>query len=122
MIQECAAGLVTIRRVNGQLHFGAPPAIRDGPLEPETLDAICAASGIAADEVVAHAYCDNGPGWAVVQLPTAARVLELKRPATCSVLNVGLVGLHEDGTPELRAWSFRTGMEDPVRRAWQNRS
>jgi len=58
--------------------FAAPPLIRHGALEDEFVGQIVAAFGIRRDRVLAHQWVDNGPGWAVVQLPTAEEVLALE--------------------------------------------
>ena len=114
LVQECGAGLVPLRRINGRLAFAAPPLIRSGPLDDTTLTAACALLGIDRDEVVDHAWTDNGPGWATLLLADADRVLALT-PSKSRDLDVGVVGLHADGTPELRAFvSDALVAEDPV--------
>ena len=114
LVQECEAGLVSLRRIDGQLAFAAPPLIRSGPLDAATLETIMASLGIARDEIVDHAWTDNGPGWASVLLGDAERVLAL-RPSGDKALDIGVVGLHADGTPELRAFVTDEGVyEDPV--------
>src|SRR4051795_3531061 len=40
VVQECGAGLVTIRRT-GRLAFAAPPLRRSGPVEADDVAAIC---------------------------------------------------------------------------------
>jgi PhzF family phenazine biosynthesis protein len=106
VVQECGAGLVELRRVNGELAFAAPPLVRSGPLDEETLHGVLVTLGIGREEVLDHAWTDNGPGWATVLLATAERVLAL-RPSPGGAPDVGVVGLHPDGSPELRA--FVTG-------------
>ncbi|HET9103316.1 MAG TPA: PhzF family phenazine biosynthesis protein [Solirubrobacteraceae bacterium] len=114
LVQECPAGLVELRRIDGRLAFAAPPLIRSGPLDDATLNAACALLDIAREEVVDHAWTDNGPGWATLLLRDADRVLALT-PSKSSTLDVGVVGLHADGTPELRAFVSDTLVaEDPV--------
>lgn len=114
IVQECDAGLIELRRRDGRLAFAAPPLRRSGPLDDATLARVLAALGITRDEVIDHAWTDNGPGWATVLLHSAARVLELA-PAADRPLEIGVVGLHPDGTPELRAFVGGSGgFEDPV--------
>jgi PhzF family phenazine biosynthesis protein len=114
LVQECGAGLVELRRAGGRLAFAAPPLRRSGPLDAATLDELTATLGVSRDEVVDHAWTDNGPGWASVLLSSAERVLAL-RPTGRSTLDIGVVGLHRDGTPELRAFVPDSGIgEDPV--------
>ena len=90
IVQECAAGLVSVRRGEGILSFAAPPLVRDGALDDEYVDQIVAAFGIKRDRVVAHQWVDNGPGWAVVQLPTAEEVLALE--PDLSLIPTAMVG------------------------------
>jgi PhzF family phenazine biosynthesis protein len=116
LVQECAAGLIELRRdAGGRLAFAGPPLVRSGPLDDETLELIAATLGLAREEIVDHAWTDNGPGWASVLLDGADRVLGL-RPAPQAPLDVGVVGLHPDGTPEVRAFVVDdSGLwEDPV--------
>jgi len=119
VVQECAAGLVEVRVGEGLLSFTAPPTRRDGDLEDEYLEKIVAAFGIARDQVIAHQWVDNGPGWAVVQLATAADVLALE-PDLSLIPDamVGAVGAHPPGVEhafEMRTFAPRVGVaEDPV--------
>jgi hypothetical protein len=83
LVQECGAGLVELRRAGGRLAFAAPPLRRSGPLDAATLDELTATLGVSRDEVVDHAWTDNGPGWASVLLSSAERVLAL-RPTSVS--------------------------------------
>jgi PhzF family phenazine biosynthesis protein len=124
IVQECGVGLVRIRREHdGQgtrLAFAAPPLLQSGPLAEDDVQRIVRGLGLARDEVVAHAWCRNGPPWRAVMLRSAARVLELK--ADSAVLGgweVGIVAPQAAGSDtqfEVRA--FFTGnaglAEDPV--------
>lgn len=77
IIQECAAGLIRIRRnPGGELAFAAPPRRRSGPLAPGELADAVACLG-AAPEVVAHSWGDNGPPWQILMLDNAQAVLDL---------------------------------------------
>ena len=40
-------------------------------------EAVCTALGIGRDEVVAHQWVDNGPGWCAVMLASRERTLRL---------------------------------------------
>lgn len=62
-MQECPAGLVSIRRDGGRLAFAAPPLLRAGPVDPHNLANIADAVGVDTDEVVDAQWVDNGPGW-----------------------------------------------------------
>src|SRR5262249_56834546 len=78
IVQECAAGLISVRQDEGILSFAAPPLVRHGALDEDYVGQIAAAFGINRDRILAHQWVDNGPGWAVVQLPTAEDVLALE--------------------------------------------
>lgn len=119
IVQECAAGLVNVRRDAGGLAFAAPPLLRTGDLEVEYLDRIVAAFGISPARVLGHQWVDNGPGWAVIRLASAREVLELE-PDLSAIPDamVGAIGAHPAGHPfdfELRTFAPGAGVpEDPV--------
>ncbi|MFD3476719.1 hypothetical protein [Streptomyces sp. NPDC058695] len=52
-----------MRRSKDPLSFAAPPRVRDGVLDDAYLEQIVSAMGIAREQVVAHQWVDNGPGW-----------------------------------------------------------
>ena len=123
VVQECGVGLVTLRRDGERLAFAAPPLIQSGPLAEEDVALIARGLGIARSDVVAHAWCDNGPRWRGVLLRSAAQVLALQPDgAVLAGLDVGVVGATDAATGdeaiafEVRA--FLPGhsglMEDPV--------
>ncbi len=117
IVQQCAAGLIPVRRTDDGLAFQAPPLVRSGPLEPALLDEVVALLGIAREEVVDAQWADNGPGWIAVLLKDADAVLALRPPGRG--LDVGVVGPHPPGGEaafEVRAF-FPVGellLEDPV--------
>ncbi|MFI6279216.1 PhzF family phenazine biosynthesis protein [Streptomyces sp. NPDC050988] len=119
VVQECAAGLVTVRRGEDTLSFAAPPRVREGALDDDDLDRFVAAFGITRDRVVAHQWVDNGPGWAVIHLPTAEEVLALE-PDLSLIPDamVGAIGACPDGSPyrfEMRTFAPGVGVpEDPA--------
>lgn len=93
IVQQCEAGLIPIRRAAGRLWFAAPPRLRSGPLEPDELDRIARGLRLSVDEIVAHAWCDNGPRWRGVMLSSADRVLALAPdPACLAGLDIGVIG------------------------------
>jgi len=119
IVQECVAGLVSVRRGEKMLSFAAPPLIRHGPLDEQYVDRIAAAFGINRDRVLAHQWVDNGPGWAVVQLPAAEEVLALEPDLSLIPgAMVGAIGAYPDGSEhafEMRTFAPRVGVpEDPV--------
>jgi len=119
IVQECAAGLVEVRRGDGRLAFAAPPTMRSGPLDEEHVARIADAFGIGRNAILDHQWVDNGPGWAVVRLASAADVLALEPDlARIPDAMVGAVGPHPAGSSaafELRSFAPAIGVpEDPV--------
>ena len=119
IVQECGAGLVEIRRIDGRLAFAAPPLIRSGPPDEALVAEVAVALGVERDEIVAAAWLDNGPGWVGVQLASAEAVLAAPVAVPAGHADLGLVGLHPPGAPEateLRAFFGVAGQvaEDPV--------
>ncbi len=78
VVQECGVGLVRIRRDGARLAFSAPPLQRSGPLPEDEVERIARGLGIARTDIVAHAWCDNGPPWRGVMLRTAEQALALQ--------------------------------------------
>lgn len=120
IVQQCAAGLVRIRPSDdGALTFEAPPTDRTGDLGPELLGGVTAALGLRDEQVVAHQWVDNGPGWAALLLAGAEDVLAIEPdlPALHGA-KIGVVGPHPQSSPhqfEVRAFVGGTGgYEDPV--------
>jgi PhzF family phenazine biosynthesis protein len=119
IVQESAAGLVRVRRDGPQLSFAAPPTIRSGSLDEEYLDQIITAFGIEREQVLDHQWVDNGPGWAVVQLATAAEVLALEPDLSLiPQAMIGAIGSYPNGSShalEMRSFAPGVGVaEDPV--------
>jgi PhzF family phenazine biosynthesis protein len=117
IVQECAAGLVALRRTP-RLAFAAPPLTRSGPVSDDDRERIVRALRITHDDVVDLAWVDNGPGWVGVLLHDADAVLALEPDWAVLDLDVGVVGLRTDGDTacEVRALCpLSTGItEDPV--------
>ena len=121
-VQECAAGLVRIRRTSApdqeRLAFAAPPLVRSGPVEEAMVRRIGELLSIGADEIVDAQWVDNGPGWVAVLLADADAVLRV--PArTEAGLELGVVGMYPSGSVaaiEVRAFFPKDGatVEDPV--------
>ena len=78
IVQECAVGLVRIKRDGNRLAFAAPPLRRTGPVESNVLDQIVQGLRISHEAVKASQWIDNGPGWVAVMLGSRADVLALK--------------------------------------------
>jgi PhzF family phenazine biosynthesis protein len=117
IVQECGAGLVRIRCVEGGLAFAAPPLVRSGPASDGEVAKVAAALSLDPAEMLAVEWVDNGPGWIAVLLESAERVLEL-RPGALD-FDLGVVGFHPPGSEaaiEVRAFTPVNGLavEDPV--------
>jgi len=121
VVQQCGAGLVTIRRDSGRLAFAAPKLLRGGrPTEAE-IERVAHKLRIEPGTIVDAAWADNGPGWIAVMLDSADAVLALdpdRRPG--ERIDIGVVGPHAAGSAvafEIRAFfSDAQGalIEDPV--------
>jgi len=118
VVQQCKAGLVNIRKHDSLLEFAAPPLIRSGPLDDDTLLKISTALSLAPSDIVQHQWVDNGPGWCAVMLGSAQQVLDIKPNwAALAPLNLGVVGAYDsnpEANLEVRAFVGRGGYEDPV--------
>jgi PhzF family phenazine biosynthesis protein len=116
-VQECDAGLVTVRQTEAGLAFAAPPLLRSGPVEDSVADQVAAALNLTRADIVDIAWADNGPGWVAVLLASAEAVLAV-RPGPID-LDIGIAGPYPDGSPEaleVRAFTPKIGApgEDPV--------
>ena len=79
VVQECGAGLVTVRVGDGNaLAFAAPPRNRGGPIDEPTIRELAGVLRVARDAIVDAAWADNGPRWAAVLLASADAVLALE--------------------------------------------
>jgi len=117
VVQECGAGLVTVRITDDGLAFEAPPLIRSGPVEEELLGRVAAALGVERGDIVAAEWAASGPHWIGVLLRDAEQVLAL-RPGTVPQ-DVGVIGPYPEGSEcafEVRAFFPQNGatVEDPV--------
>lgn len=93
VVQECGAGLVRVKRSHdGRLAFAAPPRLRSGPLSDEDVALLVSGLGLSSSDVVAHQWCDNGPGWRSLLL-TSTEVLHNvnPNPALIGEFDIGLV-------------------------------
>lgn len=128
VVQECGVGLVKLRRDGQRLAFAAPPLIQSGPLPEADVALIARGLGVARSDIVAHSWCDNGPNWRGVMLPSAEQVLALRPDgAVLAGLDigvvgprgkVGVVGAREDDDTQFEVRAFFPGnnglAEDPV--------
>jgi PhzF family phenazine biosynthesis protein len=120
IVQECGAGLVRIRRDGNRLAFAAPPLTRSGPVDPALVERIAKALSLPTNLIEDSNWCENGPDWIGVRLPSRADVLAVKPDySALAGTRVGLVGRFnpdldgKDAQFEVRAFT-RNGYEDPV--------
>ena len=119
VVQQCAIGLVRVKRDGARLAFAAPPLKRSGPVDAVTRAQAIASLRIAPEAALDVVWCDNGPGWLAVRLADAASVLALQPDfAVMGALKVGVVGAYPAGSEcqfEVRAFVPDLGVpEDPV--------
>lgn len=117
IVQECAAGLIPIRRGDTGLAFAAPPRLRSGPVDEEFVQQIAREARIERDKILAAEWVVNGPEWVAILLASAADVLALD-PGPMD-FDLGVVGPYPAGSPEafeVRAFFPKDGasVEDPV--------
>jgi PhzF family phenazine biosynthesis protein len=118
-VQQCAIGLVSLRRDGERLAFAAPPRLRQGPVEPALQARIARALRLDVTALKGHQWVDNGPGWVAVMLDSADTVLALQPDfAAMQGLKLGVLGPHAPGHDcryEVRAFVPDLGVpEDPV--------
>lgn len=119
LVQECAAGLITLRQQDERIAFAAPPLVRSGPVDAADLERLAAGIGLSTDDFVASQWVDNGPGWVAVLLRDAEQVRSIVPDyAAMSGFNLGVVGPQAASAEtafEVRALiADGAGTEDPV--------
>ena len=119
VVQECGVGLVNIQRQGSRLAFAAPPLQRGGPLDEADVQLIAKGLGVARQDIVHHAWCNNGPQWRGVMLGSAEQVLALKpNPELLKGLDIGVVAPLASGEAQFEVRAFFPGnnglTEDPV--------
>jgi predicted PhzF superfamily epimerase YddE/YHI9 len=107
IVQQCAAGLIPIRRDADGLAFAAPPLTRSGPVEESLIQRAASVLGIQRSDILAAEWVANGPQWVGVWL---AGFVDFK---------LGVAGPYPKGSPaaiEVRAFLPFNGatVEDPV--------
>ncbi|KAF9920999.1 hypothetical protein FBU30_009021 [Linnemannia zychae] len=128
IVQECGVGLVEIKVLDddGSIAFTAPPLIKTGPVEEETVVTVCETIGIARDDVLDTQWIVNGPEWFALLVKDAETVLKASRIPTVASkkFEFGIVGKYPDvevnkdkDSPcfEIRAFPHKDQIdEDPV--------
>jgi PhzF family phenazine biosynthesis protein len=118
LVQECAAGLLRVRRAE-RLAFAAPPLLREGPVSEAERAQVMTALALSEVDVVDISWGDNGPGWVVVLLRDAEAVLAVRPDFSAfGDLDIGVLGPYPEGSEcavEVRAFGPGVGVvEDPV--------
>jgi PhzF family phenazine biosynthesis protein len=118
VVQECAVGLVRVRRQAERLAFAAPPLRRTGPVEQDLLARIVSGLGLTSSAVLASQWVDNGPGWVAVMLGDRSQVLALQPDyAALGGIKLGVVAPWVGGEAQFEVRAFvgaSPGYEDPV--------
>lgn len=96
IVQECGAGLISVRRIGERLAFASPPLIRSGPVEEPLVRHIAAVLNIERAGILDAQWVDNGPGWVAALLGSAKEVLAL-RPGLVDI-ELGVVGPYPAGS------------------------
>lgn len=87
VVQECALGLVRIRREDHTLAFAAPPLTRSAP-SPALVPLIASALGVRPAQILGTQLLDNGPVWLGMLLDSAETVLGLQ-PDHARLMDLG---------------------------------
>ena len=109
IVQECGAGLVTVRRTADGLAFRSPEPFRSGPVDEALVRRIADVLRIEREAIVDTQWAANGPNWVVALLGSADAVLALE-PGFVD-FDLGVVGPYPAGSPEafeVRAFFRRT--------------
>ena len=119
IVQQCAVGLVRLRRDGARLAFAAPPLLRSGPADAATVAAIARSLRIGRDVIRAAQWVSNGPDWVGVLLGSHAELLALKPDfAALEPRDIGVVApLSAGGEARFEMRAFIGGSppnEDPV--------
>lgn len=121
VVQECAAGLIRIRRDGNRLAFAAPPLNRSGAVDDASLEKLAKGLGIPRTAIKGAQWADNGPGWVAILLGSRAKVLAIKPDYPALIdFKIGVVGPWNSATDgndvqfEVRAFIPTLSTEDPV--------
>jgi PhzF family phenazine biosynthesis protein len=113
IVQECAKGLIAIRRDGSRLAFAAPPLQRSQP-DPAQVAEVAAALGLEVQHILASQWLDNGPVWLGLLIDSAQRLLSLQ-PDHARLKSFGKkVGLAHIGQ-SLEASPFAASVEPDAR-------
>ena len=111
IVQECAKGLVSLRRDGTRLAFAAPSLQRSTP-DAALIARVAAALGLQAQQILAAQWLNNGPTWLGLLLDSMDTVLSLQPDAAALkglVPGVGVAGV--DAVPTAPALIVRSNRE-----------
>ncbi len=110
IVQECAKGLVKLKRDGTRLAFAAPSLQRSAP-DAALLAQVAAALGLQSQQILAAQWLNNGPTWLGLLLDSMDTVLALQPDAAALkglVPGVGVAGMDTAPTaPDLIVRSNR---------------
>jgi PhzF family phenazine biosynthesis protein len=95
IVQECAKGLVQLKRDGTRLAFAAPSLQRSTP-DSALIAQVAAALGLRTEQIRAAQWLDNGPTWLGLLLDSMDTVLSLQPDAAALkglVPGVGVAGM-----------------------------
>jgi PhzF family phenazine biosynthesis protein len=95
IVQECAKGLVKLKRDGTRLAFAAPSLQRSTP-DAALIARVAAALGLQAQQILAAQWLNNGPTWLGLLLDSMDTVLSLQPDAAALkglVPGVGVAGM-----------------------------
>ena len=109
IVQECAKGLINIKRDGSSLAFAAPSLLRSAP-SPVVLAQVISALGLKAEQITAAQLLDNGPVWLGLLLDSPETVLQ-SQPSHQELaklgIKVGVAGIYERAVSPLIARANR---------------
>ena len=123
IVQECAKGLIDIKRDlkcggdggGSSLAFAAPSLLRSAP-SPVVLAQVASALGLKAAQITAAQLLDNGPVWLGLLLDSPETVLQLQ-PSHQELakldIKVGVAGIYERAASPLIARANREARAFP---------
>ena len=124
IIQECAAGLITLRQSEQGTAFAAPPMINERDLTEDECNTVASAYGIPRSAILQAKYIDNGPAWTGIEVDSVARLLAitpdyavLSQSGNNALYKIGVFSRYPAGSDAVlavRAFINRRGAEDPV--------
>ncbi|OYQ43107.1 phenazine biosynthesis protein PhzF [Rhodoferax sp. TH121] len=110
IVQECAKGLVSLRRDGTRLAFAAPSLQRTTP-DAALIARVAAALGLQPQQILAAQWLNNGPTWLGLLLDSMDTVLSLQPDAAALkglVPGVGVAGIESaPAAPDLIVRSNR---------------